>query len=64
MYEYNVMPSIQIYLSERLYWKVAQLAFKEDLSIGKTVQLIVESYFKAQEKGGVEIGKEDVQTGT
>jgi len=43
------MPSIQIYLDERTYWKVVQIAMKEDISVGKAVQVIVKAYFEALE---------------
>jgi len=39
------MPTISVYIPERIYWKLSQIAFKEDLTVARTIALIVESYF-------------------
>ncbi len=55
------MPTVGVYLPERLYWKVSMLASKEDIPIGKCVQLIVESYFKVLEEGEIRYDSKAVQ---
>ncbi|MHC1623139.1 MAG: hypothetical protein ACXQTR_00940 [Candidatus Methanospirareceae archaeon] len=44
------MPSIPVYLDERTYWKVSQIANRENITIAKAVQLIVKAYFEVLEK--------------
>ena len=44
------MPTISVYIKEKVYWRVAQVAMQENMTIPRTVALILESYFEAQEK--------------
>ena len=45
------MPVVPVYVNDRTYWKLARIANTENVSIGKAIQLIVESYFLALEEG-------------
>lgn len=47
------MPTVIVYLDDQTYWKCARLANTENLTIGKTIQLIVKSYFLALERGEI-----------
>ena len=47
------MPVVPVYVNDRTYWKLARIASSENVSIGKAIQLIVESYFLALERGEI-----------
>ena len=50
------MPTITVYIKERVYWKIAQIAVKENMTIPRTVAAILEAYFEVQEKEAMQHG--------
>lgn len=58
------MPTINVYLKDRIYWKVSMEADKMGMTPGKFIGMLVENYFDYIEKKEVENGKEEVPSGS
>jgi len=57
------MPTINVYLKDRIYWQVCMEADRLNVGPGKFVSMLVEDYFNYLEKKRRENGEKEVSSG-